>query len=150
MHTQKMDKIKFLIVQTFRKWARRVCIQGPIARRSSTKHSFLRCSEITFGEDNELFCSPGGNPFNQLLITSSQLNLPAEFGLCSAQRIYNTFDWTYWLQFCLTQCTSHIFKIPLTQCVPHCLPCTFCFVHAYAKFAHEFLTLFHRPCATCL
>ena len=31
-----------------------------------------------------------------------------------------------------------------------CLPCAFCFVPAYAKFAHEFLTLFHRPCATYL
>ena len=30
------------------------------------------------------------------------------------------------------------------------LLCTFCFVSAYAKFAHEFLTLFDRPCATCL
>ena len=29
-----------------------------------------------------------------------------------------------------------------------CLPCVFCFVSADAKFAHEFLTLFHRPCAT--
>ena len=28
-----------------------------------------------------------------------------------------------------------------------CLPCIFCFVSAYAKFAHEFLTLY-RPCAT--
>ena len=27
---------------------------------------------------------------------------------------------------------------------------TFCFVPAYAKSAHEFLTLFHRPCATYL
>ena len=31
-----------------------------------------------------------------------------------------------------------------------CLSCTFCFVPAYAKFAHEFLTLFHGPRATCL
>ena len=31
-----------------------------------------------------------------------------------------------------------------------CLPCAFCFVPAHAKFAHEFLTLFHRPCATYL
>ena len=31
-----------------------------------------------------------------------------------------------------------------------CLPCTFCFVPAYAKFAYKFLTLFHRPCATYL
>jgi len=25
-----------------------------------------------------------------------------------------------------------------------------CFVPAHAKFAHDFLTLFHRPCATYL
>ena len=31
-----------------------------------------------------------------------------------------------------------------------CLPCAFCFVPAHAKFAHEFLTLFHRPCANYL
>ena len=40
--------------------------------------------------------------------------------------------------------------------IDHCLvtlsglPCAFYFVPAYAKFAHEFLTLFHRPCATYL
>ena len=28
------------------------------------------------------------------------------------------------------------------------LSIAFCFVPAHAKFAHEFLTLFHRPCAT--
>ena len=31
-----------------------------------------------------------------------------------------------------------------------CLLCAFCFVPAYAKFIHKFLTLFHRPCATYL
>ena len=31
-----------------------------------------------------------------------------------------------------------------------CLPCAFCFVPACAKFVHEFLTHFHRPCATYL
>ena len=31
-----------------------------------------------------------------------------------------------------------------------CLQCAFCFVSAYAKFVHEFLTLFHRPCASYL
>ena len=47
-------------------------------------------------------------------------------------------------------CTCVLTRIDHCLVTLSCLPCTFCFVPAYAKFAHEFLTLFHRPCVTCI
>ena len=47
-------------------------------------------------------------------------------------------------------CTCVLTRIDYCLVVLSCLPCAFCFVPAYAKFAHKFLILFHRPCATYL
>ena len=47
-------------------------------------------------------------------------------------------------------CTCVLARIDHCLMTLSCLPCTFCFVPAYVKFAHEFLMLFHRPCATYL
>ena len=40
-------------------------------------------------------------------------------------------------------CTCVLTRIDHCLVTLSCLPCAFCFVPAYAKFAHEFLMLFH-------
>ena len=47
-------------------------------------------------------------------------------------------------------CTCKLSRIDYCLVTLSGLPCAFYSVPAYAKFAHEFLTLFHRPCATYL
>ena len=47
-------------------------------------------------------------------------------------------------------CTCVLTRIDHCLVTLSCLPYTFCFVPAYAKFAHKFLMFSHRPCATYL